>query len=64
MKSLNGAEADGAAEELMLRPLAAVEEQGVAVEDHGDTSHVALARPRARAGTEEDDADVVQFSSP
>ena len=55
----DGAEADGAAEELLLRPLGTVEEEAVAVEDHGDAGHVAVARRRTGARAEEDDADVV-----
>ena len=45
----------------MLRPLAAVEEERAAVEDDGDTRHVALACRRASTRAEEEDADVVHW---
>ena len=55
----NGAEANGAAHQLMLRPFAAIEEEDAAVQHHGDGGDVAGARGHAGAGAEEDDSDVL-----
>src|SRR5262249_20699259 len=49
----------GAAHQLVLRPLAAVEQHDAAVDHHGHRCHVAGARGQAGTGAEEDDAEVL-----
>ncbi len=57
---VDGAEANGAAHQLMLRPFAAIEEEDAAVQHHGDRGNVARARGHAGARAEKDDSDVLQ----
>ncbi len=58
-KHVDGAELDGAAQELLLRSLAAVEEEGDAVHDDSDAGDVTLARRRTGTGAEEEDAHLI-----